>query len=200
MKPEFKRRISRIMGSKFFKVAIVVLCTSTIAFWLSEEKPKTLKDAVAILFSNAEPIAISSAAFVFILEIPDRKKRDHYEAWQVVNSAIGQTGSGGRIQALEDLCADGVDLEGLAAPNADLSGIDLRDGKLNRANLEKTELDKANLKGAYLVEANLEGANLKGAILKGAYLIGANLEGANLEGANLQGANLKGAHLKGANF
>ena len=101
-----------------------------------------------VLFDNAEPIAIAAAAAVFILEIPDRRKAEQYEAWQVINSAMGQTGSGGRIQALEDLNNDGVDLEGVAVPRADLSEIDLSYGHLTRANFKKARLDHANLEGA----------------------------------------------------
>src|SRR2546425_6431596 len=42
-----------------------------------------------------------------------RQKQKHYQAWQVVNTAQGKGGSGGRIEALQDLNRDGVHLVGL---------------------------------------------------------------------------------------
>ncbi|MEM9484923.1 MAG: pentapeptide repeat-containing protein [Cyanobacteria bacterium P01_F01_bin.116] len=194
------RRIIQVIDSKFFKVVIVFCLACYVALWISDEKPKTLKEALIALFNNADPIAISSAAFVFILEIPDRKKRDHYEAWQVVNSAIGQTASGGRIQALEDLCTDGVDLEGLAAPGADLSGIDLRFGRLCRASFQETQLDGANLSGANLRRADLREVDFCDAKLYGADLYGADLSGADLSGADLSHTKLRKVNFYDANF
>ncbi|EKU97035.1 putative low-complexity protein [Leptolyngbya sp. PCC 7375] len=150
------------------------------------------------IFENLESIALGAAGIIFLFEIRERQKREHYEAWRVINSAQGQPGSGGRIQALEDLNRDGVNLEGVAAPRADLSGINLRGANLKRANFKKTQLDKAHLEGANLEGSNLKGAYLQGANLEGAYLRGANLEGAYLRGANLKGAYLQEANLKGA--
>ncbi|NER78442.1 MAG: pentapeptide repeat-containing protein [Leptolyngbya sp. SIO1D8] len=128
--------LRRILGSKFFRTSAVVTIACSIAIWISDENPTTSKEWAKVLFDNAEPIAIASA------------------------SALGQTGSGGRIQALEDLNKDGVDLEGVATPQADLSGIHLDYGKLSCANLEKTQLDQANLSSANLSGANLHEAKL----------------------------------------
>jgi hypothetical protein len=47
----------------------------------------------------------------------DRTKQKHYQAWQVINTAQGKGGSGGRVAALQELNADGVPLVGV-----DLSG------------------------------------------------------------------------------
>jgi uncharacterized protein YjbI with pentapeptide repeats len=172
------------------------------------------------IFDNLESIALGTAGIIFLLEINDRQKRDHYEAWQVINSAMGQPGNGGRTQALEDLNKDGVVLEGVDVSKADLSGINLRGANLVRANFIETQLDEANLAGANLdyalleytklmkanlaetdlACANLKGAQLSGANLTGAILFGANLAGANLSRVNLEKADLSEANLAGANL
>src|SRR5215469_2167276 len=36
-------------------------------------------------------------------EAGDRQKQKHYQAWQVINTAQGKGGSGGRIEALQEL-------------------------------------------------------------------------------------------------
>ena len=194
----FMRKIVAPFVSKTGRACIIVIFFCGISIWTDETPTRTGKSLVSNLFSNAESIAIGSAAVVFFLEIPDRKKRDQYEAWQVINSGLGQTGSGGRIQALEDLNRDGVDLEGIAAPKADLSRVNLSRGKLNRANFEGTQLDFSILNAAKLNGANLMSANLSGAKLHGANLMSANLSGAKLHGAELHGANLMSANLSGA--
>lgn len=189
------RKIRRAFGSKIFKILIIVIVVCWGAVSIQEKSPKTIRELVVILFEKAESIAIASAAFVFMIESSDRKKRDHYEAWQVINSAINQNSSGGRIQALEDLNSDGVDLEGLSAQEADLSGIDLSSSKLNRANLKGTQLDGSELKYASLEEANLYEANLYGANLYGANLSNAVLTQADLSNSALNCTNLSHASL-----
>src|SRR5262245_5889236 len=41
------------------------------------------------------------------------RKAANYQAWQVINSAQGKGGSGGRIHALHDLISSGVSLAGV---------------------------------------------------------------------------------------
>jgi hypothetical protein len=55
------------------------------------------------------------------MEAPDRKKRKHYEAWQVIDNAAAATvpTSYARVNALQDLNNDGVTLQGLDVPGAD---------------------------------------------------------------------------------
>lgn len=212
------KRLKKIPSTRLFKSLIVVGGVCLFTYVIKHDAYSSPPSLAALLFDNAEVIAITSAGIVFLLEGRDRKKRDHYEAWQVINSAKGQGGSGGRIQALQDLNRDDVNLEGLSASGADLSGINLRGAKLERADFRGSQLDKANLRGAKLQRANLQDANLYGANLEeadlthaelqGTYLLHAHLEGAvlmlaHLEKADLGGANLKrtlggGAHLEEA--
>ena len=187
-----------LIRSKLGKVSLVVIIVSGIVIWVSDSTLESKKYLAKALFDNAESIAIISAAVIFILEIPDRQKREHYEAWQIINIAQGQTASGGRIQALEDLNQDAVVLEGVSAPQADLSGINLRFGKLSRANFFNAQLDNANFFNAQLDNANFQEANLQRATLVIANLKSADLQGADLQGADLQGADLWDACLIGA--
>lgn len=114
----------------------------------------------------------------------------NYQAWQLINSAQGKGGSGGRVEALGDLLRNGVSLAGISLDHAWLEGV-----QLPRARLMRGSMREANLQGANLAGANLEGADLSDADLVGANLADAYLRGANLSGARLSAATLDGADL-----
>jgi hypothetical protein len=118
------------------------------------------------------------------------RKAANYQAWQVVNTAQGKGGSGGRVDALQDLVHNGVSLAGVRLDDAWLDGIRLAGASLLRASLRH-----ARLQGASLIGANLQGADLTGADLTGADLRGAVLKGAQIGGATLATAKLEGADL-----
>jgi hypothetical protein len=114
----------------------------------------------------------------------------NYQAWQVINSAQGKGGSGGRIEALSDLLRNGVSLAGITLDDAWLEDVQLPSatlvrGSLQRANLARANLSGANLEGADLTDADLVAANLAGAYLKNAILTRARLSAATLDGADL---------------
>ncbi len=118
------------------------------------------------------------------------RKAANYQAWQVVNTAQGKGGSGGRIDALQDLVANDVSLAGVRLDEAWLDGIRLAGARLERASLRNAilrgaHLRRANLQGADLTGADLTGADLRDAILKDATVAGAALSAADLEGADL---------------
>src|SRR5882762_9829400 len=46
------------------------------------------------------------AVVFYFAESGDRVKQKHYQAWQVINTAQGKGGNGGRIEALQELNAD----------------------------------------------------------------------------------------------
>lgn len=48
------------------------------------------------------------AVIFYFSESGNRIKQRHYQAWQVINTAQGKGGSGGRIDALQELNADNV--------------------------------------------------------------------------------------------
>ena len=152
------------------------------------------------------------AVIFYFSESGNRIKQRHYKAWQVINTAQGKGGSGGRIEALEELNADRVPLVGVDAQGAFLMGLrleraplaranfsaaDLRDCHLRRADLSFATLAGANSRGCDLEEINLENADLSDADLNGADLAKARLDGANLNNADLQEANLADARWRG---
>lgn len=118
------------------------------------------------------------------------KKDSNYQAWQVINSAQGKGGSGGRPDALRDLARNGISLAGVNLDGAWLENVDLRDASLQMASFEN-----ANLLGAQLQGATLTGANFRGATLVTASLAGASLQGADFTGARLSAADLSEADL-----
>jgi len=61
----------------------------------------------------------------YFSESGDRIKQRHYQAWQVINTAQGKGGSGGRIEALQELNEDKVQLVGVDVSSAFLQGIRL---------------------------------------------------------------------------
>jgi hypothetical protein len=147
-----------------------------------------------------------SAAFIFgayqvFLSRKERKAADaeaarraiidsSYQAWQVINSAQGKGGSGGRVEALEALLRNGESLAGITLDDAWLEGVTLPRGILTRASLRHVNLTRADLSGANLEGADLSDANLVAANLRGAQLRGANVRGARLSAVTLDGADL----------
>jgi len=150
-----------------------------------------------------EYMGIFSVLFAVVFyysEAGDRKKQKHYQAWQVINTAQGKGGSGGRIEALQELNADKIPLVGVDVAGSFLQGVRLIRANLLRANLEDSDLRDCNLEGSDLEYANLRSANFRGATLKSVNLLEADLEDADLVGAILNGANLTAANLKNADL
>jgi hypothetical protein len=146
----------------------------------------------------------------YFSESGDRIKQRHYQAWQVINTAQGKGGSGGRIEALQELNEDGVPLVGVDVSSAFLQGVRLEHANLLRADLSAADLRGSNfasadLNFADLHEANLRGSNLAGvslsnADMKDADLVGINLSSANLDHADLTSADLRSANLSGVTW
>lgn len=193
LKPKY---ISRF-NTSLVKIMLIVLLVSTLVVFINSGWPlQTLQELFAIWIDKVESISIISGVIIFLfVQGKERRKQEQYEAWQVINSAHGQSGSGGRIQALQDLNKAGVDLSGLSAPKADLKGIDLENAQLFRADLSGAWLSEACLNGAKLSDAKLQEADLRKAKLHKA-----NLDGADLTEAYLVEANLAGAHFIGTIF
>ena len=145
-------------------------------------------------------LSLLVAAVSYFGESKDRLKQKHYQAWQVINSAQGKGGSGGRIDALEELHQDGVLLVGVDVSDAFLQGVDLNGANLLRANFRSADIRDGSFVGAQLEDADLTSANLRHADLQNADLQNANLEDADLFGADLDQANLTGARLARADL
>jgi uncharacterized protein YjbI with pentapeptide repeats len=134
-----------------------------------------------------------------------RVEQRHYQAWQVINTAQGKGGSGGRIDALEELNADGVALTGVDVSSAFLQGIRLAGARLARSSFNAADLRDSDLHGADLTSsslhfANLRNSNLQRIVFDDVDLSDADLSGSNLTGSRFDGANLNDADLRNADL
>jgi|SRR6516165_8484147 len=144
--------------------------------------------------------SILIAVIFYFSETGDRLKQKHYQAWQVINTAQGKGGSGGRIEALQELDKDGVPLVGVDVSSAFLQGIHLPKAKLVRSNLNSVDARNSDFQGADLTGANLHAGNFRDSNLSGANFQDADLGEADFCNANLSGAVLDGATLDGADL
>lgn len=140
------------------------------------------------------------AVIFYFAESGDRVKQRHYQAWQVINTAQGKGGSGGRIEALQELNADKVPLVGVDVSSAFLQGLALRGANLMRSDFSSADLRNSDLTSVNFAFANLNSANFRGALLDHANLAGADLRDADLTASSIAGADLEGAMLDDADL
>src|ERR1700727_2017897 len=115
-------------------------------------------------------LGILVATIFYFAEAGDRVKQKHDQAWQVINTAQGKGGSGGRLEALQELNADRVPLVGVDVAGAYLQGIRLERSSLLRANFSDADVRMGDFRGADFSDANLRGANFRGGNFLGAVL------------------------------
>jgi Pentapeptide repeats (8 copies) len=169
--------------------------------WFSEWLAHVLGNWVFLeVLEYLGTFSVLIAVIFYFAESGDRKKQKHYQAWQVINTAQGKGGSGGRIEALNELNADHEPLVGVDASGAFLQGVRLPHANLLRANLENADIRRGVLAFADLEYANLHSSNLRNSDLSNSKLMFANLEDADLWEANLSGADLAGATLDKADL
>jgi len=130
----------------------------------------------------------------------DRTRQRHYAAWAVINSAQGKGGSGGRIEALEELNRDRVPLIGLDGSMAFLQGVQLSNAMLSRCSFQAADLRQSSLRSSDLSFCNLRSANFRNADFEHAQLGDADLTEADLTGADLGSANLARADFSSADL
>src|SRR5712664_665649 len=140
------------------------------------------------------------AVVFYFAESGDRVKQKHYQAWQVINTAQGKGGNGGRIEALQELNTDGISLVGVDVSDAFLQGVHLESARLGRSNFNGADLRESDFSLADFSKADLQSANLRQSTLRGADLEGADFTNADLWAADLSGAQLSGAKLAGADL
>jgi hypothetical protein len=140
------------------------------------------------------------AVVFYFAESGDRIKQKHYQAWQVINTAQGKGGSGGRIEALQELNKDGIPLVGVDVSGAFLQGVHLERAHLVRSNFSAADLRDCDLAFADLSDSNLQNSNLRQSNLHNVDLQRANLIEADLFGVDLSGADLSGATLAHADL
>lgn len=140
------------------------------------------------------------AVIFYFRESGDRIKQRHYQAWQVINTAQGKGGSGGRIEALEELNADKVPLVGVDVSSAFLQGLNLEGANLTRSDFSSADLRNADFNSVDFAFSNLNSANLRYAQGQHAKFIQADLRDADLTGSSLMEADLSGADLEDADL
>ncbi|PYY02822.1 MAG: hypothetical protein DMG64_10285 [Acidobacteria bacterium] len=155
-------------------------------------------------------LSVLVVVFFYFSESGDRVKQRHYQAWQVINTAQGKGGSGGRIEALQELNHDGVALIGVDVSGAFLRSISLPNARLRRSdfsaadirngNFESADLQDSNFRSANFRQSNFQGASLAGAEMDDADFAGADFSRADLSGAALDNADLRQASLKNSNW
>src|SRR5947209_8597349 len=143
---------------------------------------------------------VLSAVVFYFSESGDRLKQKHYQAWQVINTAQGRGGNGGRIEALQELNSDRVPLVGIDVSGAFLQGIRMLSARLSRCNFGAADLRNSDFDSADMSDANLRGANFRESSLRGVELDGADLTESDLSGADLSGAELSRAILQNADL
>ncbi len=144
--------------------------------------------------------SILVAVILYFSEAGDRVKQRHYQAWQVINTAQGKGGSGGRIEALQELNADKVPLVGVDVSSAFLQGLRLREANLLRSNFSGADLRNSDFTRSDFTLADLDSANLRSATLDHVSFLQADLRGADLAGSNVAGANFSDSVLEDADL
>ena len=152
-----------------------------------------------------EGFSVLIAVIFYFSESGNRLKQKHYQAWQVINTAQGKGGNGGRIEALQELNSDGCPLVGVDASGAFLQSVHLEHARLRRADFSSADLrdshfDFADLSDAALLVSNFRQGHLHGTVFQGANLKEADLADADLSDTDLSGATLTDADLSNANL
>ena len=188
--PIRKQRIKHSWSTPFWGLEWIL---EWVAFALSRW---TFLDVLEYL----EGFSVLIAVIFYFSESGDRLKQKHYQAWQVINTAQGKGGSGGRIEALQELNHDGVPLVGVDVSGAFLQNVHLEHARLLRSNFSAADLRDSNFNFADFSDADLRTANFRRSHLQGAGFERADLQDADLTDADLTGADLSGAALSHADL
>jgi Pentapeptide repeats (8 copies) len=188
--PVRRERIKRVWTTPFWAFEWIF---EWVAFALSRW---TFLDVLEYL----EGFSVLVAVIFYFSESGDRLKQKHYQAWQVINTAQGKGGSGGRIDALQELNHDGVPLVGVDVSGAFLQSIHLERARLLRSNFSAADLRDGNFNFADFSDTNMRTANLRESHLEGASFERTDMDDADLTGADLTNADLSGASLGNADL
>ena len=145
-------------------------------------------------------LSILVAVFFYFHDAGNRTKQRHYQAWQVINTAQGKGGSGGRLDALQELNEDGIALVGVDVSGAFLQGLHLRKAHLVRSNFGGADVRNSDFSDADFADSELRSANFRQSNFTNASLAGAHLDDADFQGANLSDCDLSGTTLDGADL
>jgi hypothetical protein len=145
-------------------------------------------------------LSILVAVFFYFHDADNRVKQRHYQAWQVINTAQGKGGSGGRIDALQELNEDGVPLVGVDVSGAFLQGLHLSNARLLRSDFSAADVRNSDFRQSDLQDCNLHSANFRQAKFAQASLVGTRMDDADMQGADFSDADLSGAILDNADL
>lgn len=145
-------------------------------------------------------LSILVAVFFYFHDAGNRTKQRHYQAWQVINTAQGKGGSGGRIEALQELNEDGEPLVGVDVSGAFLQGLHLRKARLVRSNFSAADVRNSNFADADLEDSELRSANFRQSNFANASLSRTHLDDADFQSANLSNSDLSGTTLDGTDL
>src|SRR5271168_4002726 len=137
------------------------------------------------------------AVIFYFAESGERTRQRHLQMWQVMNTAQGKGGSGGRIEALQDLNNDKVPLVGVDVSGAFLRQVKLHKAELLRANFSAVDARDGDFSGADFSFAEMQSGNFRGGKFNRALLRGADCSGADFTDADLRFADLRDAQWKG---
>ena len=140
-------------------------------------------------------LGVLVAVIFYFAESGERTRQRHLQMWQVMNTAQGKGGSGGRIEALQELNHDHVPLVGV-----DVSGAFLRGVKLHKANLLRANLSAADARDGEFTEADFSFAEMQSGNFRNGKFVRAVLRDADASDADFSGADFAGADLSRANF
>src|SRR3954468_3967685 len=135
-------------------------------------------------------LSILIAVFFYFHDSENRVKLRHYQAWQVINTAQGKGGSGGRIEALQELNEDRIPLVGVDVSGAFLQGVHLSKARLLRSNFSGADVRNADFSAADLQDSDLRSANFRAASFEKASLLGVQMDDADFQGADLSRSDL----------
>jgi hypothetical protein len=189
----------RSIGSRWFApILFLDWCVAWAAYTLS-------RSSLLEFLEYCGSFSILIGVIFYFLDAPERTKSKHYQAWQVINTAQGKGGSGGRADALHELNEDhvplvGVDLSDAFLQGLQLQGADLRRGNFHGADLKDSDLSRSKFEQSMLNSANLRDDNLANTDFTDASLENTDLTNANLTASRLQNADLSNADLTNANL
>jgi Pentapeptide repeats (8 copies) len=147
-----------------------------------------------------EALSVLVAVIFYFADSGNRIKQRHFQAWQVINTAQGKGGSGGRIDALQELNQDKVPLVGVNVAGAFLQGLNLERAELDRANFNSADVRNSDFEAADFSDSDLGGANFRESNLRRALLKGSSLQDADLSWSDLTGADISGVSLQDADL
>ncbi len=164
-----------------------------LAFWLSGW-------AFLEVLEYLGTLSLLVAVITYFADSGNRIKQRHYQAWQVINTAQGKGGSGGRVDALQELLADNVSLVGVDVSDAFLRAIELNGAQLVRSSFRSADVRNASFRDANMQYADLTFANFRNSDFRRASLENASLKDADLNGANLREVDLRETDLSRADL